>query len=381
MQKKRITIFSLIALFAFACTSPKQLVKKGEYDKAIHMLVEKLKRTPDHQKSISTLQDAYLKANTENTVRIKQLRETGQPDIWYDVFRNYVALDKRQKVIQALPQEVLKAIHFEKQNYDSYIENARKKAAVYLYAHAKKLLNEGDKEDARTAYHELKKITTLFTNYKKVDVLLRKALVKGTDNIEYEVRNLSASVLPHYFITLLQNIDLSSLDEQFVQFHNYPERGVDYDYKIRLTISSVKITPDKRSTDQFTESRKIQVGWIEEKDSTGKTRKIPEYKEVSCDITVVQQYKAAKIRAYLDFISNSSRKVLIKVPVEAESIFSNKFATASGNTKACSMEVHTLLNNPRLVYPADDDLIMDAIKKLNNTVKQVIWTDEDYLKN
>lgn len=380
MQKNRITIICLIVLIAFSCTSPKQLVRKGEYDKAISKLVEKLKKDPDKQQYINILQDAYLRANTENTAQIKQLRQSGQPDIWYDVFRNFVALDKRQKVIRTLPERVLKAIHFEQQNYDSYIDNARKKAAVYLYAHAKKLLEEGNKEDARTAYQELKKVTSLYKNYKQVDILLRKALVKGTNNIEYEVRNFSASVLPAYFISLLQNIDLSSLDEQFVKFHNFPERGIKYDYKIRLTISSVKITPDKSSTDHFTESRKIQIGWIEEKDSTGKVRKIPEYKEVSCDVTVVQQYKAAKIRAYLDFISNSNQKVLIKVPVEAESIFSNKFATASGNTKACSMEVHTLLNNPRLVYPAEDDLIMDAIKKLNNTIKQVIWTDEDYLK-
>lgn len=381
MQKRSLAIFSLVFLITFSCTSPKKLVDKGKYDHAISMLIPKLKKNPGNEKSIRILQDAWLQANTANEIKIKQLRETGQPDIWYSIFRNYVALDKRQQAVMTLPEEVLRAINFEKKDYGAYIENARQKAAIYLYAHAKKLLEEGNKQDARQAYQDLQKVNSLYKNYKEVDELLRKALVKGTDNIEYEVRNRSASVLPSYMLSKLQNIDLSSLNEEFVQFHNTPQKGVAYDYKIRLTLTSVKITPDKENTDHFAETRKIQVGWIEKRDSTGKEVKIPEYENVSCDVTVVQQYKSARIRAYLDFIDNASKKVLIKVPVEAESVFSNKYATASGNTKACSMEVHTLLNNPRLIYPSNDDLVLDAAKKLNHTISQLIWEDESYVKD
>ncbi|MDZ7742100.1 MAG: hypothetical protein U5Q03_10200 [Bacteroidota bacterium] len=381
MQKRSLAILSLVFLFILSCSSPKKLVEKGKYDQAISMLIPKLKKKPANEKSIRILQDAWLQANTENEIRIKQLRETGQPDIWYAIFRNYIALDKRQNAVMTLPAGVLSAIGFEKKEYSSYIDDARQKAAVYLYAHAKKLLEGENKQDARQAYQELKKVSSLYKNYKEVDELLRKALVKGTDNIEYEVRNQSASVLPSYMFSKLQNIDLSSLDEIFVQFHNYPQKGVDYDYKIRLTLTSVKITPDKQSTDPFTETRKIQVGWIEKRDSTGKEIKIPEYENVSSDVTLVQQYKSARIRAYLDFIDNAGQKVLIKVPVEAESVFSNKYATASGNTKACSMEVHTLLNNPRMIFPADDDLVLDAAKKLNHTIRQLIWEDESYIKD
>ncbi len=381
MQKRSLAIISLVVLFIFSCTSPKKLLEKGKYDHAISILIPKLKKKPGDEKSKHILQDAWLQANTENEIRIKQLRKTGQPDIWYAVFRNYVSLEKRQKAVMTLPAGVLEAIGFEQKEYGAYIENARQKAAVYLYAHAKKLLEEGNKQDARQAYQDLQKVNSLYQNYKEVDELLRKALVKGTDNIEYEVRNQSASILPSYMISKLQNIDLSELDEEFVQFHNNPQKGVLYDYKIRLTLTSVKITPDKQNTDHFTETRKIQTGWIEKRDSTGKVVKIPEYENASCDVTVVQQYKSARIRAYLDFIDNSNKKVLIKVPVEAESIFSNKYATASGNIKACSMEVHTLLNQPRLIYPASDDLVLDAAKKLNHTISQLIWEDESYIKD
>jgi hypothetical protein len=380
MKKIQILSLALFVIFLYSCTSPKKMIEKGDYKGAVPVLVKKIQEKQKNQKFVPLLNTAFHNANRENQNRITELRQSGQPDIWFDLFQNYIDLDKRQKLVAALPENILAAINFKNEDYKKYLEDSRKKAATFLYAHATKLLGDSSKVDARQAYSELKKITILYKNYKNVDELLPIALFKGTNNVVYEVDNNSTSVLPVVFLDALRNIDLSSLNEEFVNFDNRPLRGIKYDFQIKLDLRSVQLTPEKQNTQQILQTREAQTGWIEQRDSTGKVIKVPEYGQIKCEVTIVELYKAAKISGFLDFINIESKQVILSSPVSAKSIFQYKYATANGNLDACSDDVMLLINQPRVGAPAEQKMILDAADKLNKTILDVILDDEGFLK-
>lgn len=370
----------ILLLIGIGCSSPQKLIQQGQNNKATHILVRKLKQNPGNQSLYPLLSEAYSTASKRNLDTILSLKKTGQPDIWYDVYKEYMTLNNRQKQVASLPEEVLRGAHIKMRDYEADIADAKTKAAAYFYAHAKKLLDDGSKIEARQAYNELIKIAQMYQDYKDVDALLRKALVMGTDYILYEIENNSTSLLPSGFVFTLQEISLTDLDERFLNFNTIPVQGRDYDFVIKLVLNSVQVTPDKIGKERFTEKKKVRVGWIEKKDSTGKVIKIPDYQIVTCDITKVHQYKAARITGNLDFIDNHNGNLLLTTPVSAETLFNHYSAYAKGDERACDPGTLALINTSKVPYPSDTDLVIDAAGKLNATIRQTIWVDESYLK-
>ncbi|MCF8235979.1 MAG: hypothetical protein K9G67_11445 [Bacteroidales bacterium] len=383
-------LYKLLILFVLiGCASPKNLIKHGKYDKAISVLVKKLTANPDKEKHIQSLRHAYSVANSINLDKIKQLRATGQPDVWYDIYLNYRDLQQREDLVKRVPDQVKKAIDFVYNDFSESLNNAKSKAAAYFYAHAKKLLENGEKEDARRAYTELKKITVMYPDYKETDALIRKALVLGTDYILYEVNNRTTTIVPQSLIVTLQNINLLELDEQFLSFDTYPVEGRIYDFRVVLTLTQIQSTPEKIRESHYTESREIVERYVTKKDEDGKVVKdengdpvkIPVYQKISCEITEVEKSKSVRINGFVDFVNNASGRVVNSTPVTAESVFNNITAYLKGDKRACSERTLELAKQPKLPFPPTPDMIMDAAEKLKEVVKEVIWHGEGYIQN
>lgn len=387
-MKNLVRLFILF-LIAYACASPQKLVQKGEYDKAIHKLVKKLIKKPDNQKDINTLKHAMRVANEQNLDSIKFMRQSGQPDIWYSVYKNYYHLKLREDLIKTLPTSVLDKIGFKYTDYGENIKNAKTKAAAYFYAHAEKLLETGNKDDARTAYYELVKISDMFDDYKDTEELMRKALVLGTDYILYKVKNRSASVIPNTLLFQLRNLDLLDLDKKFVNFNTKEVPGRNYDYNVVLTLTNVDVAPERVKENHYTESKKIVEKYIDKtdkdgnviKDDNGDPVKVPVYKEVTCDITEIIKTKSVRLKGFVDFVNNHTGQVTNSTPVSAESLFKNVSAYAHGDLRACSKKTLALLDQPKLPFPPTSDMLNDAGEKLKEVVKHVLWHDEDFLND
>ncbi len=389
IMKTTVKLFFLLIVLAFACASPQKLVQKGEYDKAIHKLVHKLIAKPDNLKHIATLQHAMRVVNEQNLDSIRFLRQSGQPDIWYAIYQNYYHLKLREDLIKTLPGRVLEKIDFKYTDYGENIKNAKTKASAYYYAHAEKLLETGNKSNARVAYGELMKITKMFDDYKDTEELIRKALVLGTDYILYTVNNRTSSVIPASLMFQLKNLNLMDLDKKFLNFNTEPVPGRTYDYNIVLTLTNVDVSPERVKENHFTETKKIIEKYIDKKDKEGNIVKdengdpvkVPVYKEVKCDITEVVKTKSVRLMGFVDFRNNHTQQIVNSTPVSAESVFNNISAYAHGDLRACSKKTLALLDQPKLPFPPTSDMLSDAGEKLKKVIKHVLWHDEDYLEN
>jgi len=383
---KRIWILLLVPLLIWACKSPKNLIKNGDYDKAVKILVKKLSVNPDKEQNIIYLKQSYKAANLKDSDRIHYLKKTGQPNIWYEVYQHYDKLKNRQDLVKALPADVLTQIGFKFIDYDSDVIQARKKAAVYLYAHAQMLLKKEDRQSARQAYNELIKVTQLYSDYKDVDVLLRKALILGTNYVLFKMHNKSGVPLPQSFENELMSLSLVDLDRRFLNYDTKEVQGRTYDYTILANIKMIDVSPEQLDRNHFTESKKIQDGWKYKydkdgnivKDSTGKAIKIPKYKKIECYISEIHQRKTATISGSVDYINNHTSQLINTTPVSATSVFEHHSAIFNGNLDACTPQTLILLNTTSVSFPSDAAMILDAGEKLKSTIKDIIW-DDDYL--
>ena len=378
-------ILPLIILFLFisSCSSPVHLIQKGDSAKAVQVLVKRLIRNPSHEKSIQSLKQAYQIANQKDNDEIKSLKISGQPNIWYDVYLHYSDLQKRQQLVQTLSPGILTKIGFEQKNYDSDIVQAKQKAAKYLYAHAKMLLEKNERENARQAYSELEKVKELFADYKDTDAFMRQAIIIGTNYVLFKVENKTFMPFPPPLESILSNISLKQLDKRFVNYDTRRVIGRNYDYVIQLEVQNISVSPEHVDKNHYTETKKIQDGWeyLRDKngeivkDSTGKAIEVTKYKIISCDITEVHQFKSAEISGYLNYINEHNKQIINSTPISAKSLFNHVSVFCNGNMNACSPETLSLVGTNTIPFPKNIDMINDAGRKLKEIVKNTIWND------
>lgn len=387
---KNFIYATLIIFVVVGCSSSSiKSLQKGNYDKAIDKSVKELLKDPSQDEEIKVLSQAYKLANQGDMEKIEQLKLTGQPDIWSQIYNCYDALQKRQEKVARLAQVInLNYIGYQYINYSSEITNAKNKAAEYFYVHAKTLLDKGDKYSARTAYDELQKVKSYFPNYKDVDDLIKIAYNKGTTYVLFKIENNSQSILPIAFEDELCRTSLADLNQKWTIYDSQPIEKFFYDYYIIVNIKLIDISPENLNQNHYTETKQVSDGWKYKldnkgnvmKDTSGNDIKIPKYKTISCNIAEVQQSKAIVIAGTLDFINNNTRQIIKTDPIRAEWFFKNAFTTASGDLNALSPQTSAKLQSSQMPFPPNADMIMQAGNVLKNMTKDIIRRNNNLIQ-
>ncbi|MFZ4401457.1 MAG: hypothetical protein ACOYO1_15585 [Bacteroidales bacterium] len=388
-MKKYIYSFLFAIIITGCSTSSLKNLQKGNYDKAIDKSVKELLKDKTQDDEVQVLSQAYKLANQNDNQKIEQLKLSGQPDIWDQVFTIYDGLQKRQDKVARLSAVInISNIGYQNINYSSEIAGAKSKAAEYYYVHAKNLVEKGDKYAARTAYDELQKVKTYYPNYKDVDNLINTAYNKGTTFVLFKIENNSQSIIPQAFKEELYRTSLEDINQKWTVYDTKPLKDFYYDYFIILNLKLIDISPERQSQNRYTDSKKVDDGWTYKldnkgnvmKDSSGNDIKIPKFKTIRCEITEIQQTKAVIIAGNMEIINNSTRQLLKTDPVRAEWFFKNAFAKAHGDLNALSPQSSAKLQADPIPFPTNADMIMQAGYILKNTCKDLIRRYNSLLK-
>jgi hypothetical protein len=386
-MKKLVLMLSAAVLLLSGCISSKQYYEKGEYDKAISKAVKRLKKNTDRPKEVWVLLSAYKTVNQADLDRISYLKQTGQPDIWDEVFQKYDLLKKRQDLVKTLPQKILDDITFNWVNYDKDVIESQKKAVEYYYTHARVLLEKKDKMSARQAYDELRRIKDFYENYKDVDAMLQTALELGTTNVIFKMNNQSMSVLPQGFEDELLTMTVKDLNRNWINYDSREVSGRTYDYMIFLNLKMIDVSPEHIKQFEYTESREVKDGFQYVldahgnvmKDSLGNDIKVQKYKTITCHVLETQMNKEAIITGTVDFYDNRNSQLLRNEKITAESHFNYMFATAMGDIDALKKETAQKLNRP-VPFPNDLEMIGLASEYLKDAARSIISNNAYILK-
>lgn len=178
-----ITVIGL-ALAIQGCSSGKKAYQKGNYEDALESAIKRLRKSPNNDKAIATLKNAYPDFLEFYQEQIADAKRSSDPLRYEKVMRLYSQLNKTYKEIQRAPaaREALPEVR----NFTDEYEEAKRNAAEARYALGEQAIAKGYREDAKEAFYHYEKALDFMPNYRDAEDKMWKARDMATVIIQVE---------------------------------------------------------------------------------------------------------------------------------------------------------------------------------------------------
>jgi len=390
---KSILFLFLPFIILTSCSSTDKLIREGKYDKAFKKSLKKVIRKPDDEKSVINLGSAYNKAQEKSKSIIKELTLSGNPDIWDNVYHEYLKMKGRyEKISPVLPLKYKgKNLQIEKDDYAALAMEAKKKAAEYHYALGKKLLSYGDKYKCRDAYYEFDKVLSYFNNYKDAESLKNKALGCGIAYVAiyFDEKNSDIKLIPEDR-KLLFAFDENDFNSFWVRFEAYinDKKIPQSDYYIEVTINKIIFYPERVENNTYKVEKRILDGeeYVRDEngnivtDSTGHPLTQPVYRNVFCIVKETLLKKDAEIEVGVKIVDGISGNILKKSVLRANQHFRYEYAQANGDLRVLDDRQRELISHRPAGFPPNEEFITELIKNVSRELYGFIKDNRRMLK-
>ncbi len=387
---RKIIFSSLFFLLLMSCGNVKQIqeaVYSGNYDQAIDMSVAQIKKKKGKKAAdpyVKLLKEAYDKATTRDLTDIDKLSKDTNPEKWQHIYDLYLNLDTRQdKIKPLLPLRLIKEnkeVNFVFNNYTDKIIDAKNHLVNHLYKKAKILLKSNNKSDIRTAYDLLDELDRIDPNYKDVRQLMDQAHRRGITYALVKIVNQTDKIIPKRLSDELLNFSSYGASNFWVDYHNQPQQGRNYDYTINLKFKQINISPDQSREKEIIEEKDIQDGYTYQKDangnivkdSLGNPVKIPKMVRVRSKVHLYNQHKEAQVQAITEIIDNRTGQRVDNFPLQSQFVFDYTYATQQGDKRAIRKEIIEFLDKRPVPFPTNEQMIYDAAQDIKMQFKDIL---------
>ena len=386
MRNITLTLITLFLLTACGSTSriEKQLTS-GNYDRAINDALRRLKTNKDKKRKadyIYLLKEAFDKAEARDIERVSYLEKDNNPANYEQVYELYQTLRNRQESIKpVLPLYIgNKKVAFSLKNYNAQIIAAKDKTSNYLYNNATQLLNSNDKFDFRKAFDDFKYLDRINPNYKNVRQLMRQAREKGTDYVIVNMINDTQQVIPKRLEDDLLNFSTYGLNDLWTVYHNNADKQKQYDFGMDVTLRGIAISPEQIREREIIREKQVVDGWKYAldgdgnvlKDSLGKKIKVDKFKTVRCEYYETRQFKTSTIAGAVTYKDYRTNQLIEAFPLQSDYLFEHFYATSRGDRRALDEGLLSYLDNRRVQFPSNEQMIFDTGEDLKLQLKQII---------
>lgn len=386
---RKITILLSFFLLITSCgiKQTQKMVASGDYDNAIENAVSSLQNNKERkgkQEYIYLLEDAFAKAKERDLRSIDLLIKDANPSNLEKVFNTYLQLNNRQEKIRPLlPLTLLKegrTATFTFDNYSDEIISSKNALSKYLYSNTKALLVTNNKMNFRRAYDDLIYLESINPNFKDVHKLIEDAKNKGIDYVTVYSKNETNMIIPIRLENDLLDFSTYGLNDKWTVYHSNKQKGINYDYGIVLNFRQLSISPEQIKEKEFNKEKQIKIGQKKlldtrgnvVKDSQGNPIMVDDFKTVKISVYEFRQFKSAQVVAKVDYIDLKSNQLLQTFPISSEFIFENVYANYKGDKQACEQEYYPNFDRRAVVFPTNEQMIMDTSEDLKTKLKAII---------
>ncbi len=367
----------LILFFALGCSSTKNQFEKGNYEKAVELAINKLRKKPNNEKQKAILKTAYQLAVQVGEEKIKQAENQNNAFKWDGVIGQYQRL---QKIYLALLQCPACLNEVTPVDYQSPLNEAYQKGANAYVLAGNELLDKPNKTDARTAYRYFEKAQSYQANFPRIEQRLLEAREKGSIVVgvgAIPVNSVGLEVNSRFFQQKLIE-RLNRLNYFFVQFksikreeNNPPDQIIDLrfdDYYIGQTyVKEIRETLVKDS---------VKVGEV--KDSLGK--RLAVYGKVEADLTRFEKTIESGGLLNLRLVDLPSGEVIEQSKIPGTYVWINDWATYQGDKRALSKKDLKMCKNKELIPPPPQELFLAFTQPIFDQVLGRLRRHYRYLK-
>ena len=375
----------LVVLFLASCSSPRKLVETGNYDDAIHTLVNRLSgKKKKKAEQVAALEVAFEKAMQQDLRRASALQQEGRADNWPIIHDIHERIRRRQeKVAPLIPlhDEDGRLAEFRFVRVDDLLRESRFKAADYYYQEGLALLDladRGDRSAARQAYYSFQQVQKYDADFQEVGALSRKARELGISQVVVRLDNDTGTPLPPGFAEEMLHFGLGDLNGPWTRYHlqTLPS-GLVPDYTVRIRLTEIAVSPEVWKERHYTDEKTIEDGWeyvLDEngnvlKDSLGNDVKTTRYAWVRADVVEVCQQKNLALNGWVDLYEGNSQTRLFTDRVGAEAFFEHYASTFRGDRRALSDDSRRRIGNQPIPFPPTASLLMQAATSLRPMIK------------
>jgi hypothetical protein len=389
-MKKTLTLLFVATLLMSGCGSSKKQLESGNYDAAIGVAVKELRKNPNSEKDILSLERAMPIVMEQDNERIRFLKMEGKPGSWDEIYLIYKKMNDRQALVRTVTPLTYKGrtIEYPYVDYMQEMIVAKNKAADYYYAHGQELMKNGTKDSYRLAYAEFARAKDYVGNYEGIDQMMQESRYLGISRVFVDLKNFSATKFPEDFEKELLALDLPRLNSEWVEYYTTVLNDqTQYDYMVNVNLRSVAVSPDKQFQRDSLVKRTIEDGFEYVKDSRGNVAKdslgndikVKKYKEVQCALIQTFQVKECVIQGDVEIISLNPEKMIKKEPIGATSNFEHVSARAIGDVNALSAEQKQMLQSQVVPFPLDIDMVLMCTENLKIAIRGFMETNRSYI--
>lgn len=343
-----LCLLLLAALLFSSCaeSNTRSLLKKSPYDPAISSAVWKLDGKKKKTKHVKRLESAFQSAQRADLLATDSLLGLDAPDRWLYVNALHRRIQGRQAKVAPLlplraddgyqPDLLLVADIADRENA------SRRAAAAYLYDRANALLAEtavtGRKQPARDAYHTLRDLKTNYFRYwENANDLTDSAYLAGQAHILLETDVRSGVWGSQHFWQNAGPLYERQFNTEWLIFYQNPTARPHFDFRVKSRLTALHVGPENRWETTRTETKQIEVGHKEVRDSTGKVvERTPIYETVSATVTEIQVTKDASATLYAEVLDERTGSVLYAQYFSDTQHFSETSVHVSGDSRALS---------------------------------------------
>ncbi len=384
---KKLVLTALLSTL-IACSGRKQIEKSinsGNYDVAITTALNKLRTNKNKKRKHDyalMLQDAYYKATDRDLNRIKHLKKDKNPELLKTIYDIYIDLNGRQEAIKPVQPLIVngKKIRFKFNDYSDDIIKSRNKVSDYLYEKGLNLLELDDKFQIREAYDTFRYIESINPNYELTRSFMQEAHERGTAYVSVTIKNQTRQIIPKRLEDDLLNFDTYGLNQFWTVYHAIPNKGVAYDYSMQLQLKRINISPERIKEREIIREKEVVDGWEYEldsngnvaKDSLGNDIKVDKIIKVRAKYLEFNQIKSTQVIADVVYFNTKTKELLDTFTIDSEFVFENYFASMRGDKRALESEDIKILDNRRVPFPTNEQMVYDTGEDLKRKLKDII---------
>ena len=379
MRTAVLYLLLVSVLLATGCTSVQDLVESGNYEETISIAQRRLTgKDKKNPKLVAALEQAVNRAGEEDVRRAAFLTEAPSPD-WVRIHAVYDNLRRRQDALRPLlplyDKHGRKAT-FRFVNVEPLVASSAARAATQLYEEGQQLLaagRRGDKQAARDAFHTFERIDRYQRDYRDAYALTAEAEQLGRVYISVDVLNESGGYLPAGFERELLRLRTTELDDRWRVF-DFDRRRDDrsYDYRARIVIHDIRVSPERISERSYLDQREITDGkeYVLDddgnvaKDSLGNDITRPRRLTVQAEVLEVLQQKTALVRGSMQLFDLRRQRLVDEEDLTAETQFEHYASTFRGDRRALSTDSRRRIGNQPRAFPSDESLILETVDLL-----------------
>jgi hypothetical protein len=385
---KKLLLLTVLLSVLLSCGGRKQIEKQlhsGNYDVAIANALKKLENNKDKkrkQQFVMMLEDAYYKVVERDLKTIEHLKKDGNPEQYRTIYEIYADLDARQEAIKpVLPLKIgNKYVRLDFNDYSNELINYRYKASDYMIDKGIALLDSGDKYNAREAYDIFQYIEHINPNFEETRELMVEAHAKGIDYVLVNIENRTHQIIPQRLEQDLLDFDTYGLDQFWTAYHANKNESIVYDYAMQLQLKHIVISPEEVKEKQLIRKKQVVDGWKYRldangnvmKDSLGNDIKVDKIIEARARFSEFNQFKSTRVIAHVVYSDLKTNQVLDAFPINTEFVFENRYGVYRGDERALTNNDRALLQERRVYFPSDEQMVYDSGEDLKLQLKKII---------